>query len=185
MRLDDAGRHGEHLLVRPALSVGLIITSGVFSQAALGVEVTARLGLASPMTSGVLVGPAVGLSLGVPIKGRLGVLASGDFSTHALSGHPDARIDALTGALGLEASIDLAPVIPTLSIGGAYQHAWRQDVSGAKSDKFGAYVGLGLKAVLVDHLVLGFSVRYLTVGYTADSFPAWATFALEIGWTSG
>jgi hypothetical protein len=183
LRLDDAGRHGEHLLVRPALSVGLIITSGVFSQAALGVEVTARLGLASPMTSGVLVGPAVGLSLGVPIKGRLGVLASGDFSTHALSGHPDARIDALTGALGLEASIDLAPVIPTLSIGGAYQHAWRQDVD-AHADKFGGFIGVGLRATLLDHLRLGLQARYFTTSFGGSDFPAYVTFSLEVGWTS-
>ena len=37
----------------------------------------------------------------------------------------------------------------------------------------------------MDHLVLGFSVRYLTAGFGTDSFPAFATFALEVGWTSG
>ena len=169
----------------PAPLLAVLLGALLPAASAGAVEASLRLGLSTPTGDSGQPGPALGLTLGGPLHGRISIVAAGELSMHGVPGHAERRIDAVTALLGLEAGIDLAPIVPTISLGPCYQHAWRQDVSGAKSDKFGAYVGLGLKAVLVDHLVLGFSVRYLTVGYTADSFPAWATFALEIGWTSG
>ena len=170
--------------MRPALPLCLLAAASLLGASAQAFEATARLGLASPMTDGVRVGPAVGLSVGVPIKGRLGILASGDFSTHALSDSPEKRIDAVTASLGLEVGIDLAPIVPTLSLGAAFQHAWREDDPGAKADKFGGFVGVGLRATLVDPLRLGLQARYFTTSFGGDSFPAYVTFSFEIGWTS-
>jgi hypothetical protein len=169
-------------MVRPTL-LCLALLVCLASSTARAVEASARVGLASPQGDSVHLGPSLGLILSVPLRARVGLFASADWTSHSLSSHADRHIESVTGALGLEAGLDLSPIIPVVCIGPAYQHAWRVDRV-ARTDKLAAMVGLGLRTTLVEHLRLGLMARYLSAGFTGDSFPAFATFALEVGWTS-
>lgn len=157
-----------------------------FNLAALpsfGVEANARLGVSSPMNSNVGLGPSAGLTLGIPLRARIQLVAAGDFSTHAIQGSARGRIDAITAAFGLEVGLDLAPIVPTIGLGPSYQYAHRRDTD-ATSGSFGGYLAVGCRATVFDHLRLGFQARYLTAAFASDGFPAFATFVLELGWTS-
>jgi hypothetical protein len=150
---------------------------------ARAVEVAARLGLSTPAGSDVALGPSAGFSLSLPIRGRLGLLTAADFSSHRATLRQDIPIDSLTLALGVEASIDLAPIVPVLAVGPAFQHAWRRG-SPASADSFGGFLSVGVRATVLEHLRLGLQARYLTAGFTSESFPAFVTFVVEVGWTS-
>lgn len=149
---------------------------------ATALEVAARLGVSAPAGDSVGLGPTAGMSLGVPLKWRFSLVAAGDLSTHGVAAHPGRRVEAVTATVGLEAALDFLPIVPALSLGPSYQHAWRRD-SGASSDAWGGYLALGLKATVLSHLRLGLQARYLSSALTARSFPAFATYSFEVGWT--
>ncbi|MGC4113412.1 MAG: hypothetical protein QM765_01815 [Myxococcales bacterium] len=171
-------------LRRAALVASLALLALVAPSPASAVEVAARLGLSAPTGEGLDLGPTAGLSVSVPLRGRLSLLAAGDFSTHRVAGQPGLPIDSMTAVLGVEASIDLAPIVPVLAVGPAFQHAWRR--SGSESvDAFGGFLAIGVRATLFEHLRLGLQARYLTSAFSSNTFPAFVTFVLELGWTSG
>lgn len=160
----------------------LMVLSLLLPAPALALEAAARLGVSAPAGGGVGLGPTAGLGLGVPLKWRFSLVAAGDLSTHGVAGHPERRIDAVTATLGLEAALDFLPIVPAVSLGPSYQHAWRRD-SPATSDAWGGYLALGVKATLFSHLRLGLQARYLSSALSSSSFPAFATYSLEVGWT--
>lgn len=143
-------------------------------------EANLRLGVASPLHSQVDPGPSAGLTLALPLRARIQLVGAGDLATHAVK-RSTGRIDTVTATLGLEAGLDLAPIVPTVSIGPSYQYArMRQAEDG--SGAFGGFIAIGLRATVAEHLRLGFQARYLTAAFGGDSFPAYATFVLEVGW---
>lgn len=166
-----------------ALGSALLVLCSAPSPAS-AVEVAARLGLSTPAGEGVAVGPSAGLSLSVPLRGRLSLMAAADFSTHAASERPELPFDSVTALLGAEASIDLAPVVPVICVGPAYQYAFRAGGSD-KADAWGGFLAVGLRATLFEHMLVGLQARYLTTSFTSAKFPAFVTFVVELGWTSG
>jgi hypothetical protein len=143
-------------------------------------EANLRLGVSSPLHFLVDPGPSAGLTLALPLRSRIQLVGTGDVATHALK-YSEARIDAVTATLGLEAGLDLAPIVPTVSIGPSYQYA-RTRQTGDGSGSFGGFIAIGVRATVAEHLRLGFQARYLTAAFGGDSFPAYATFVLEVGW---
>ena len=168
----------------PLLAPALLLLAVLAPSPASAVELAARLGVSTPAGSQVAVGPTAGLSLSIPVRGRLGLMVAGDWSSHRASAWPDVPIDSVTTALGLEASLDLSPVVPVLAVGPTYQHAWWRDGTGG-TDSFGGFLSIGVRATLFEHLRLGLQARYLTAGFTSERFPAFVTFVVEVGWTSG
>jgi hypothetical protein len=139
--------------------------------------------VSKPDGDSFLVGPTAGLTLSIPVYRQLGIVGGADFSTHTVPHHMERRADTITGFIGLEVSLDIAPIVPFVSAGGSFQHAWRQDRNATK-DTFSGFIGLGIKTTLADHLLLGISVRYLSAGLTADQFPAFSIFTIQVGWTT-
>jgi hypothetical protein len=104
---------------------------------------------------------------------------------HTLSQGGKARdVDATVACLGLEVDVDLAPVVPSLTIGGAYQ-LMAPEESSTRADVFGAFFSLGVSVTLLDHLFVGLEARYLTASFASETFPAYSLFLFRLGWTPG
>ncbi len=168
--------------MRPALAALLVLISLLAlpcSALAEEIDLNLDLGLASPAGNRVDIGPALGLSAAYRLN-PFGVCLGLDQSLHALAADASKTVAATTGTLGLELAIDDLPVVPVLGIGGALQFAFRRD-SGAS-----AWVPAGYLSAAVlrqaGSLMLGARIRYLTAGFSADGFPAFANFMVEVGW---
>jgi hypothetical protein len=101
---------------------------------------------------------------------------------HSLAAHQLWSIDVTTGYLGLEARLDSVPVVPVISLGPAIQYASRRD-TGFHSTNYAAFLGLGLKSNFLQPFLLGISLRQLTSGFAASSFPGYSTVSVELGWS--
>jgi hypothetical protein len=164
--------------MRQLLPLVLVLASS--SANAAGFEADLRAGLASPGGDGVLAGPAFGLVGRANITARYNVFLSLDRSLHSLAsgvGH----IDATTAALGVELVLDVVPVVPTLSLGPALQLAQRRE-NGALAWTPTGTLSLGLRTQCFEQLVLAVNVLYLAGSFTSESFPAFTSFFLELGW---
>jgi hypothetical protein len=159
-----------------ALAVALALPCPALAGA---LDLALGAGIANPAGSRVQLGPSLGLSA-TWRRNPWGIGLAFDQSLHALTSDPDKRVSATTGMLGLEVAIDDLPVVPVLGLGAAVQLAYRPD-SQAQSLVPAAYLTAGVIGGW-ERLRLGARLRYLTASFTADGFPSYTTFLLEVGW---
>ncbi|HCF57496.1 MAG TPA: hypothetical protein DFS52_05830, partial [Myxococcales bacterium] len=76
---------------------------------------------------------------------------------------------------------DELPIVPSLSLGPALQFAARRDRDASARVPAG-FAALGLRALVWRGLLLGAQVRYLSSDFSAEGFPAFSSFVLELGW---
>jgi hypothetical protein len=162
----------------PAL-LAVLLSAQAQAPAGLGFDLGMRVGVASPALEQVSSGPSVGLHGGLQLGPRYRLDLSIERSIHGLAG--SRTIDATTGTLGFEVAIDEVPIVPWISIGPALQYAARRD-SQVSVWVPTAFLGLGARTVFFHSLQLGVEARYQGADFSAEGFPAFASYFLEIGW---
>ncbi len=167
----------------PRAALALLAAAAVEPARAAGAEVeaSARVGLSLPAGSQVDAALAYGLSARLAVDPRLRLELGAERAVHALSEPGGARISALTATAGVQAGLDLVPLVPFASAGLSFQYASRLGQT-ATASTYGAYLGLGVRARVWRGLTLSGQVRYLTSSFAADGFPSYTSFLAEMGW---
>lgn len=163
----------------PPLIVLLALLAAPAPVAALSFDLGLRGGVASPRGEAVSAGPSLGVGASLALGSRYRVVLGLDQSRHGFGGA--GVIDATTGWLGVEVALDELPIVPSLSLGPALQFAARRDRDASARVPAG-FAALGLRALVWRGLVLGAQVRYLSSDFSAEGFPAFSSFVIELGW---
>jgi hypothetical protein len=142
-------------------------------------EASARAGLSMAAGGGAKAAPAYGLSVRYAPTPRLRLEIGAERAVHSLASDVDQRVTALSATAGVQAGLDLVPLVPFASAGLAFQHASLQR---AAASFYGAYLGLGVRARVWRGLTLSGQVRYLTASFSADGLASYTSLLAEVGW---
>lgn len=144
-------------------------------------EASARAGLSMAAGRAARAAPAYGLSARYALTHRLRLEIAAERAMHSLASDVNLRLAALSATAGVQAGLDLVPLVPFASAGVAFQYASLPS-KGAAASFYGAYLGLGLRARVWRGLALSAQVRYLTASFSADGFPSYTSLLAEVGW---
>jgi hypothetical protein len=159
----------------------LALLAGAAPARAGELEVSARAGISLAAGDRVTSAPALGLSARYALDPRLRLEIGAERAVHALTAAASSRLAAYSATAGLQAGLDLVPVIPIISAGVAYQYATRLDKKATASTP-GYYLAVGLRARVVSGLTLSGQVRYLSASFSASGLPSYTSFLAEVGW---